>query len=49
MNNREIAEQLVISSSTVKNHVSSILAKLGTSSRTQAVALAVEHGIVAQA
>lgn len=46
MNNREIAEQLIISSSTVKNHVSSILSKLGTASRTQAVALAVEHGIV---
>lgn len=46
LNNREIGEQLVISSSTVKNHVSSILAKLGTTSRTQAVALAVEHRIV---
>lgn len=46
LNSREIGEQLVISSSTVKNHVSSILAKLGTTSRTQAVALAVEHRIV---
>jgi NarL family two-component system response regulator LiaR len=46
LNNREIGEQLVISSSTVKNHVSSILAKLGTTSRTQAVALAVEHRII---
>ncbi len=42
LNNREIAEELVISSSTVKNHVSNILSKLKTSSRTQAVALAVE-------
>ena len=46
LNNREIADRLIISSSTVKNHVSSILSKLGTSSRTHAVALAVEHGIV---
>lgn len=46
LNNREIGERLVISSSTVKNHVSSILSKLETTSRTQAVALAVEHGII---
>lgn len=46
LNNREIAEHLVISSSTVKNHVSSILDKLNTTSRTQAVALAVELKLV---
>jgi NarL family two-component system response regulator LiaR len=46
LNNREIGERLVISSSTVKNHVSSILSKLGTVSRTQAVAVAVEHGLI---
>ncbi|MBK8021294.1 MAG: response regulator transcription factor [Chloroflexi bacterium] len=37
---------LHISSSTVKNHVSSVLDKLGTTSRTQAAAPAVEHVIV---
>jgi NarL family two-component system response regulator LiaR len=46
LNNREIAERLFISGSTVKNHVSSILSKLGTTSRTQAVAMAVENKIV---
>lgn len=46
MSNREIGETLVISSSTVKNHVSNILSKLGTSSRTQAVAFAVEHKLI---
>jgi NarL family two-component system response regulator LiaR len=46
LNNREIGERLIISTSTVKNHVSSILGKLATTSRTQAVALAVEHKIV---
>ncbi len=46
LNNREIAERLYISGSTVKNHVSSILSKLGTVSRTQAVAMAVENKIV---
>lgn len=46
LNNREIGERLIISSSTVKNHVSSILSKMDTTSRTQAVALAVEHDIL---
>jgi NarL family two-component system response regulator LiaR len=46
LNNVEIADRLVISRSTVKVHVSNILAKLGVSSRTEAVALAVEHKLV---
>lgn len=46
LNNREIGERLIISSSTVKNHVSSILSKMATTSRTQAVALAVEFKIL---
>jgi NarL family two-component system response regulator LiaR len=44
--NDEIAEDLRISSATVRTHVSSILAKLGLSRRTQAVLYALRHGLV---
>jgi two-component system, NarL family, response regulator LiaR len=43
MPNTQIAEQLNISVFTVKNHVSSILSKLGVSSRTEAVAWQLQH------
>ncbi len=46
LSNREIAERLVVSHSTAKFHVSSILSKLGVASRTEAVALAVQHRLV---
>jgi DNA-binding NarL/FixJ family response regulator len=46
MNNREIADHLTISQSTVKNHVTSIFMKLGVSSRAEAVALAVHHQLI---
>jgi NarL family two-component system response regulator LiaR len=44
--NPTIAETLVVSRSTVKFHVSSILAKLGVSGRTEAVALAIQEKLL---
>jgi NarL family two-component system response regulator LiaR len=46
LNNSQIAGKLGVSPSTIKSHVSNILAKLGVSSRTEAVALALRHGLV---
>ncbi len=45
-NNPEIAGRLVISRSTVKFHVSSILTKLNATSRTEAVAYALQHRLL---
>lgn len=42
--NREIAEALAVAEGTVKNHVSSILSKLGVRDRTQAVLKGLEMG-----
>jgi DNA-binding CsgD family transcriptional regulator len=44
--NRAIADALVISEKTAEGHVSSILRKLGYSSRTQAAAYAVQQGLL---
>ena len=44
--NKEIARDLAIGEKTVKTHVSSILAKLGVQSRTQAVLHAMKVGLI---
>lgn len=45
MDQREIAERLVISSKTVSTHIQHILVKLGVHSRAQAVAAAHRYGL----
>jgi len=44
MTNRQIAERMFLAEKTVKNYVSSLLAKLGLTSRTQAAIFATKHG-----
>jgi DNA-binding NarL/FixJ family response regulator len=46
LNNREIAERLIISPATAKTHVSRILLKLGARDRAQLVVIAYESGLV---
>lgn len=44
--NREISQLLAINEGTVKNHISSVLSKLGVRDRTRAVLKAIDHGFI---
>ncbi|HLK59783.1 MAG TPA: response regulator transcription factor [Chthonomonadaceae bacterium] len=44
--NREIAESLFVSEKTIKNHISSILAKLNANDRTEAAMIAARGGLL---
>ena len=46
LNNTQIAGRLTVSPSTIKSHVSNILSKLGVTSRTEAVTLALRNHIL---
>jgi DNA-binding NarL/FixJ family response regulator len=41
-----VASRLGLSTETVRTHTKRILAKLGASTRTQAVAIAIRHGLI---
>lgn len=47
LQNKQIAAELVIAERTVKFHISSIMGKLGVGNRTEAVAVAVQRGLIA--
>jgi NarL family two-component system response regulator LiaR len=48
LTNPQIAEHLSLSISTIKFYVSCILEKLNVDTRTEAVAWALQHGMVSQ-
>ncbi len=45
LSNEDISKKLFLSEGTVRNHVSSIVDKLGVSDRTQAAIMAIQHGL----
>ncbi|WP_298237395.1 response regulator transcription factor [uncultured Algibacter sp.] len=46
LSNKEIAEKLFLSESTIKTHVSNLLVKLNAKRRTQAIQVAQDHQII---
>ena len=45
LSNEDISKKLFLSEGTVRNHISSIVDKLGVSDRTQAAIIAIQHGL----
>jgi DNA-binding CsgD family transcriptional regulator len=45
--NKKIASELGISEYTVKNHITGVLEKLNATDRTEAVVIAIRHGLIA--
>jgi NarL family two-component system response regulator LiaR len=46
LNNRQIAQKLIVSLSTVKYHVSNVISKLGAANRTEAASIAMQNHLV---
>lgn len=46
MRNKEVANKLGVSEATVKNHLTSVYAKLGVSDRLELILYAIHHGLV---
>ena len=45
LTNEDISQKLFLSEGTIRNHISSIVDKLGVSDRTQAAIIALQHGL----
>ncbi len=43
---KQIADELIISEKTVRNHISNVIGKLGVTSRTQAIITLMKNGII---
>ncbi len=46
MSNKQIAHELRVADDTAKNHIKSILRKMGAQDRTQAATEAIQRGII---